>query len=328
MSAVSRRVFLAHTAAFLATSFAAEAQQADKVYRGGFLGTTSESAIRPFLGTLMQRMRELGWTERNFTLEARYIEDRIGLPSAAAELVGLNVDVIIAGINAAVAAAKHATTTIPIVMMANDPVGSGFVETLARPGGNVTGLSYDIIPDTFVKHIDFLKEVVPTISRVAVLWDPTFPGGKAYWKATEDAGQRLGVSLHSAEVQYPDEFGAAFAGAVRARAGAVVVFPSDVNFLARTQIVMLAARYRLPTTSPAGEHAAAGSLMSYGANVIHIVRRAAGYVDRILRGAKPADLPVEQPTKYDLVINLKTAKDLRLTIPPALLLRADQLIKS
>jgi ABC-type uncharacterized transport system substrate-binding protein len=190
-----------------------------------------------------------------------------------------------------VAAAKQATTTIPIVMIANDPVGSGFVKTLAQPGGNITGLSYDITPETFGKHIEFLKTVVPKISRVAILWDRTFPCGQAYWKAMEEAVWRQGVSLHSAEVRYPDGFEAAFAAAVREHAGGVVVFLTHINFAARSQIAALAAKHRLPITSPVGEYAAAGSLMSYGVNFVDIVRCAASYVDRIFRGANPADLP-------------------------------------
>lgn len=313
----------------LSLVLAAEAQEAGKVYNLGLLGTTSPSATGHLLEAFKRRMRELGWTEgQNFVLEARWAEGRSDrLPGIAAELVGLKVDVIFAATNAAVVAAKHTTTTIPIVMLANDPIGSGFVETLARPGGNITGLSYDVTPETFGKHIELLKEVVPRISRAAVLLDPTYPGVQVYWKATEDAARRLGISLQSVEARRADDFEAAFAAMARKRAGGLVVFPGGVNFIARSQIMALAAKHRLPTISPLREWAHAGSLMSYGVSFVDLVRRATDYVDRIIRGAKPGDLPIEQPTKLELIINLKIAKALGVTIPQSLLLRADHIIE-
>ena len=305
------------------------AQEVGKVYKLGLLGTTSPSAAGHLLEAFRQRMRELGWREgQNFVLEARWAEGRMDrLHGIAAELAGLKVDIIFAASNTAVVAAKHATTTIPIVMVANDPIGSGFVKSLARPGGNITGLSYDVTPETFGKNIELLKEVVPTISHAAVLLDPTFPGAQAYWKATEDSARQLGVSLQSVEARRADDVETAFAAIIRQPAGGGVVFPGGVNFIARSQIAALAAKHRLPTIAPLREWADAGSLMSYGVSFTDLVRRATDYVDRILRGAKPDDLPVEQPTKLELIVNLKIAKALGVTIPQSLLLRADHLIE-
>ena len=314
----------------LATPLTADAQPTGKVYRIGYIQTAAPSEMEHLTRALDEGLRELGYVEgRNIVFERRFAEGRQErLPALAAELVRLNVDVILTGGNPVIAAVKQATATIPVVMaVSRDPVGTGFVASLARPGGNITGLSNDPGPDIHGKLLEFLKQAVPGTSRVAYLWNPVPPGAETYRKVIESAARKLGVTLQPAQVRGRNEFEGAFAAMVRERADAVVVASDPLLFPARSQIVLLAARHRLPAVYGNREYAEVGGLMSYGPNIAHLFRRAATYVDKILKGTKPGDLPVEQPTNFELVINLKTAKALGLTIPSSLLLRADHAIE-
>jgi putative ABC transport system substrate-binding protein len=211
--------------------------------------------------------------------------------------------------------------------VSNDPVGARFIASLARPGGNITGLSTDPTPEIIGKNLEFLKEAVPGLSRVAFLWNPVPPGAGTYRNVAESAARKLGVTFQSVEVRGRNEFEGAFAAMVRERADGVVVMADPVIFAARSQVALLAVRHRLPAVTGLREHAEAGSLMSYGPNIAHQFRRAATYVDKVLKGAKPGDLPVEQATKFEFIINLKTAKALGLTIPQSILIRADEVIQ-
>lgn len=309
-----------------AASLAAEAQ-AGAGLRIGVLWSVPEDAA-PFLGAFRQGLRELSDKGQEAVLEIRNADGRPErLPGLAAELVRLKVDVILAQSNPAIAAAQKATTSIPIVMvLASDPVALGFVKSLGWPGGNITGLSIQTL-DRVAKHLELLKEAAPNLSRVAVLWDPAFVGGGELIRRAEAAGPGLGLQLHVVAAQGPGELDGAFAAMKRNRAGAVLLIGSPTLFAHRIQIAELAVKHRLPTISGVREYAEAGCLIGYGASLIDQYRRAAYFVDRILRGAKPADLPVEQPTKFDFVINLRTAKALRLAIPEPLLLRADRLVE-
>ncbi|HEV8458500.1 MAG TPA: ABC transporter substrate-binding protein, partial [Methylomirabilota bacterium] len=279
-----------------------------------------------------QGLRDLGYVEgRNVVIEYRDAEGNVErLPALAAELVALKVDVIVVGGTPAVLAAKQATKTIPIVFtVAADPVADGLVTSLARPGGNVTGLS-NLGPELVGKCLEQLKQAVPGVSRVAVLWQPGAFGErteKDMLKEAEVAARALGVRPQFVEARGPDDFDRAFSDMTRARAGALTVLLSPMFFNERRRLVDLAAKNRLPAVYQVREFVDAGGLMSYGANLADLVRRAATYVDRILKGAKPGDLPVEQPTKFELVINLKTAKALGLTIPQSVLGRADEVIQ-
>ena len=331
MDRVHRRDFLIAAGALLAAPLAAEAQQAAKVPRIGYLTTSlGVSPQRP--EAFRQGLRDLGYVEgRNLVIEYRDAEGKVDrLPALAAELVALKVDVIVTGASTLAArVAKEATRTIPIVFAAGDPVGSGLVTSLARPGGNVTGLSA-FAPELVGKRLELLKQAVPGVSRVAVLWQPGAFGErteKDTLKRAEVAARDLGVPLQFVEARGPADFDRAFSDMTRARAGALTVLASNMFNSERRRLVDLAAEKRLPAVYSARELVDAGGLMSYGANLAELNRRAATYVDRILKGAKPADLPVEQPTKFELIINLKTAKALGLTIPPSLLLRADQVIE-
>jgi putative ABC transport system substrate-binding protein len=236
------------------------------------------------------------------------------------------VDVIVAWSGGAAKAAQEATRTIPIVMsLVNDPVGSGLVASLARPGGNVTGLTV-MSPDLAAKQVQLLKEVVPKVSRVALLTNPANPSSALFLREAEAAAQALGVRLQTLEARNPQEIDSAFAALTSERAGALLILPDGVFLSQRSQIAELAAKRRLPSMYLVREYAEAGGLMSYGPNFLDLMRRAAIFVDKILKGAKPADLPVAQPTTFELVINLRTAKAIGLTIPPSLLQRADQII--
>ena len=315
--------------ALLAAPLAAGAQVPGKVPRIGFLSTFSPADSPRWLQGFRQGLRDLGYTEgHNIAIEYRYAEGRLErLPDLAAELVRLKVDVIVSENTPASLAAKQATATIPIVMMiVGDPVGSGLVASLARPGGNVTGMSVQL-PELDAKRLQLLKEVVPKASRVAVLWNPTSPITRPQFAEVKAAVQALRVQLESLEVRSPNDFEGAFQAATQRRAGALLVLADSLMVSQRTRVAALAAKSRLPSMSGVSEFAEAGGLMVYGPNVSDIARRAATYVDKILKGAKPADLPVEQPTKFDLVINLKTAKALGLTIPQSVLMRADQVIE-
>jgi putative tryptophan/tyrosine transport system substrate-binding protein len=328
---VTRRAFLASvTSGLLAAPLAAGAQQAGKVYRIGVIVTAAPNETEHLIKALDEGLRELGYVEgRNIVLQGRFAEGKQErLPALAEELVRLNVDVIVTGSNPVVAAIKKTTATIPIVMaVSRDPVGAGFVASLARPGGNISGLSNDPGPEIHAKNLEILKEAVPGTSRVAYLWNPVPPGAEAYRKVVESAATRLGVRLQPTQVRGRDDLERAFKDMVREHADAALVAQDPVLLSARSHVVLQAARYRLPTMYGNMEYVEVGGLMSYGPSIAHQFRRAASYVDRILKGAKPADLPIEQPTKFELVINLKTAKALGLTIPPSLLQRADQVIE-
>jgi putative ABC transport system substrate-binding protein len=297
--------------------------------RLGVLGGTSPE-VSPVLRGFFERLRELGYVEgHNVVIEGRYYGDQLDrLPALAAELVRLRVDVIVAGAAPAPEAAHRATKTIPIVMagLHPDPVGSGLVASLARPGGNVTGLALEV-SEFRGKQLQLLKEAVPGLGHVAVLADPANPQHAHELRGVERAARLLKVRLRVVEARVPGEFAEAFAVASRERAGALMVLGGSMLYTHRVRLVELAAQSRLPLMAGQREVAEAGGFMSYGADVLASFRRAADYVDKILKGAKPADLPIEQPTKFELVINLKTAKALGLTIPPAVLARADHVIE-
>jgi len=300
--------------------------QAGRVWRIGFLTTTE--ADNPGLVAFRQRLRELGYVEgQNVALEIRSTKGRAErFPSLADELVRLKVDVIVAGSNASIEPAQKATTTIPIVMVVvGDPVASGFVASLARPGGNITGLTTQA-PDLAGKRLQLLKEAISNLSRVAILWEPGSPGARRSLAEFEAAATALGLQLNAVEVRSPDELDGAVATATRSRAGAAIM-GGPIAYPQRTQIAQLAVKRHLPILGPSSDYAEAGWLIGYGPSYADLSRRSADFVDRILKGAKPADLPVEQPTKVYLSINLKTAKALGLSIPQTLRERADQVIE-
>jgi ABC-type uncharacterized transport system substrate-binding protein len=328
---VHRRAFLGTMAGFLAARLAAEAQQPGNSYRIGYLGTSPPSTPDSLrnVEAFRQGLGELGWVEgKNIVIEWRYSAGRgERFPDLAAELVRLKVDLIVAVAAPATHASKQATTTIPIVGIAlSDPVGQGLVASLARPGGNVTGLA-TLFPELAAKRLKLLKETLPGVSRVAVLWNAANPGNVLQIGETKVAAQTLGLRLQSVEVRGPKDFQGAFAAMTRGRPEALVSLADPLIFTYQTQIVDFAAKSRLPAMHPFRESVEAGGLMAYSVNIPDMFRRAATYVDRILKGAKPADLPVEQPTKFELVINLKTAKALGLTIPQSFLQRADEVIQ-
>jgi putative tryptophan/tyrosine transport system substrate-binding protein len=309
----------------LITAPAAEAQQPGKVRRIGFLGT----APTYFVDAFRQGLRDRGWVEgQTITIEYRDAGGKRGqYAHLAAELVRLKVDVIVATSTGPALAAQRATKTVPIVMTVTDPVGSGLVTSLARPGGNITGTT-SFSMDLSGKRLELLKEMVPNLSRVAVFWDPESPGNKPQMQGIEVAAQALGLQLQSVELRRPDvDLESAFQSAVKEQAGAVITMSGPSQALSRARVAQLAAKSRLPAIYPEEAFVDAGGLISYGPNRYDTYRRMAIYVDKILKGAKPADLPVEQPTKFELVINLKAAKQIGLTIPPNLLARADRVIK-
>ena len=308
---------------------AAGAQLATKVPRVGFLITGSSQGVQPLLDAFRQGLRELGYVEgQSIAIEYRWAEGKYErLSDLAAELVRLKLDVIVAVATPAVQAAKQATKAIPIVMLSvGDPVASGFVASVARPGGNITGLA-NIAPELVGKQLQLLREVVPTFSLVAVLWNPANPSNASQLREAETTARALGVRVQPLEAQGPSDIDRAFAAMTRERAGALLVLSDSMLIVQRERIADLAAKSRLPAMYGLRLHAEAGGLMAYGANLLDLVRLTATYVGKILKGAKPADLPVEQPTKFELVINLKTAKALGLTIPQMLLQRADQVIE-
>jgi putative ABC transport system substrate-binding protein len=329
---ITRREFIGTLASgLLAAPRASEAQQDVKVARIGYLATNlagnphGREAFR-------QGLRDLGYVEgRNVVIEYRDAEGKLKrLPALATELVALKVDVIVAASTAAALAAKQATRTLPIVFpVVADPVTEALVASLARPGGNVTGSS-NLAPELVGKRLEQLTQAVPGVSRVAVLWHPGNLGDlteKDMLKAAEVAARALGVRLQFVEARGPEDFNRAFSGMTRVRAGALTVLASSMFFGERSHLVDLAAKNWLPAVYTSREYVDAGGLMSYGPNQAELYRRAATYVDKILKGAKPGDLPVEQPTKFELIINLKTAKALGLTIPQPVLGRADQIIE-
>jgi putative ABC transport system substrate-binding protein len=327
-----RRTFVgAFAGSLVIARSVAEAQSAGKVARIGFLAYNlvgDPRSTEPFL----QGLRDLGYVEgHNVVIIYRDAERKNErLLALAAELVALKVDVIVAPSTPAALSVKQATRTVPIVFAgAADPVTNGLVTSLARPGGNVTGLS-NLSAELVGKRLEFLKQAVPGVRRVAVLWQPGGSGGstdKDMLKTAEAAARALGVQLQFVEVREPAGFDRAFSDMTQARADALTVMPIAMFNNERTRLAVLAAKARLPAVYPARQFVDAGGFMAYGANLADMLRRAANYVDRILKGAKPGDLPVEQPTKFELVINLKTAKALGLTIPQSLLGRADEVIQ-
>ncbi|MGB7950254.1 MAG: ABC transporter substrate-binding protein [Candidatus Binatia bacterium] len=307
----------------------ADAQQTVKSPRIAYLGGASASPIAYRTEAFRQRLRELGYVEgKNIVLEFRYAEEKLDrLPALAAELVRLKVDAIVTAGGTSTRVAKEATTTIPIVMVQdNDPVGNGFVASLARPGGNITGLA-TLAPEISGKRLELLKEMVPKLSRVAVFGTSNNPGNMQSLKETESAAREFGLQLQHVDVLKQDDIDAAFQAAANKRADAVLVLVSVVLNSYRKQVGELAVKNRVPAIYPILDFVEAGGLMSYGVSFIDLHRRAAVYVDKILKGAKPADLPVEQPTKFEFIINLKAAKQIGLTIPPNVLARADRVIK-
>lgn len=314
----------------LAAPLAADAQQAGKVPRIGFLSTTSSSDRPPLFDAFRQRLRELGWVEgQNIVIDYRYAEGRVDrLPDLAAELVRLKVDLIVSGGTQGATAAKNATETIPIVMIAvRDPIGIGLIASLARPGGNVTGVSGSAGLEWVAKQLELLKETVPKIRRVAILSNPTNAYHQLALREVDVAARALGVQLQFLEAQGPNEFDGAFAAMAKESVGALLVLSDAMLNSHQTRLAELAARNRLPAAYGVRESVEAGGLMSYGPSFLDSFRRAATYVDKILKGAKPAELPVEQPTKFELVINMKAAKALGLTIPQPVLLRADHVVE-
>jgi putative ABC transport system substrate-binding protein len=314
---------------FVVGGAVAAAQEPTKTARVGFLAQVSSSVISARIDAFRQGLRDLGYVEgKNIFIERRFSDGKADrLPGLAAELVRLKVDVIVSGGSTATRAAKEATSTIPIVMSQdNDPVGNGFVASLARPGGNITGLA-TLGSELSGKRLELLKEIVPKVSRVVVVGSSTNPGNTQSLKETEIAAKAFGVTLHYADVLGATDIDAAFQDAKKGHAEAVLVLASPVLNSRRTQLVELALNSRLPAIYDRREFSEIGGLLSYGTSVSELDRRAATYVDKILKGAKPGDLPVEQPTKFELVINLKTAKQIGLTIPQKVLLKADKVIK-
>jgi putative ABC transport system substrate-binding protein len=325
---IDRRTLLISFLSLMAGPLSARAQVPARVFRIGLLGGSTPTSVeaRHVWRGFFQGLQDLGYVEgQNTVFEGRYYGDNLDqLPALAAELVRLQVDVILAAAPPAPEAARRATSTIPIVMANHaDPVGSGLVASIARPGGNVTGLSMQS-PDMRVKQLELLKEILPRLTRVAFLRNPAIPLDV---RELEAAARSLGIRAQMVEARAPNEIEGAFRAAREERAGALSVLAGSMFFAHRALIAELAVKSRLPTVYLLREHAEAGGLLTYGIDVRDSFRRAAGYVDRILRGAKPGDLPIEQPTKFELVINLKTAKALGLSIPRSVLLRADQVIE-
>src|SRR5262245_59813540 len=313
----------------LALGVIAEAQQPARIPRVGILAGASASNVSPRVEAFRQRLRELGYVEaKNIVIEYRYAEGkRERLPNLAAELVRLKVDVIVAFSPAAILAAKKASPTIPIVFASvGDPVGDGFVSSLARPGGNITGLSA-MSPDLDGKRLELLKEAFPKAARVAFLWPSGGTRGNLTLTDMEAAAKALGLKLLSLPVRGLDDFESAFARAKRDGAQALITTANSLIITQQRQLLDFAAKNRLPAMYPTSEFVEAGGLMSYAPNNADLWQRAATYVDNILKGAKPADLPIEQPKKFEFVINLKAATRIGLTIPPNVLARADKVIK-
>jgi putative ABC transport system substrate-binding protein len=321
-----RRGFVAGALGMLVAPCVVGAQPAGKVARLGVL-LFSTPATDPNLPAFLAGMRDLGYVEgRNLALEYRYAEGRPERVSdLALQIASLKPDVVVVLGGDMVPFMRNAAGTLPVVMLTSqDPVEAGVVASFARPGGNLTGVAF-VSSETAGKRLQFLKETAPSLTRVAVLWSPDHPDGE--YRNTETSARRLGIHIQSLEVRGPGEFDAAFQAATRERAEALMVVSSRLMNSNRSRVLEFASKQRLPLVTGWGPWARAGSLMSYGPNLDILVRRAATHVDKILKGAKPADLPIEQPTKFELVVNLKTAKALGLTIPPPLLLQADQVIE-
>ena len=327
---MERRTFVCNAAAsaFIA-SIGVKAQRVEHLPRIGLLSAFSPSDSAGWYDALRRGLRELGWIEgQNLRIEYRYAEGRADrLPTLAGELVRLKVDIIVTATTTDGIPAMEATKTIPIVMAsAADPVGAGMVESLARPGGNVTGLS-QIVPELVGKRLEILREIIPGLSRVAALWNPEGRASAASWQELQVPADKLGIRLHSLEARSPKDFDGAFADAVRMRVGALAIMPGPLFAGNLRRIADLAVRNRLPAVFHLREFADAGGLVTYGPDRTDMFRRAAAYVDKILKGARPGDLPIERPTRFELVVNLKTAKAIGVTIPQSLLLRADEVIQ-
>jgi putative tryptophan/tyrosine transport system substrate-binding protein len=308
----------------------AQAQQPGKVYRIGYLSAPTRESVEHVLEKFSQALRELGWVEgQNLIIEYRWAEGNVErLPDLAAELVRRKVDVIVAPAGSAALAAKNATSSIPIVMIfPSDPVEMGLVASLRRPGGNITGTTFTPGPEIFGRQLQILKDTIPRASRVAILSNPADPSFALQVREVEAAARTLHMRLQHVEARGPEQFDSAFAAMARERADALLINGTSTFLAHRVRLAELAVKNRLPTMYSFRESVEAGGLMAYAVNMAAFVERAAVYVDKILKGAKPADLPVEQPTKFELVINLKTAKALGLTIPQSLLARADELIQ-
>ena len=327
-----RREVIAGLAGAATWPLAARAQQRGGAARIGWLAAAAreQRTARKALDTFGQELRALGYVEgQNIAIEHRFAQRDLGrLPQLAAELVRLKVDAIVAAPSPAAVAAKQATDTIPIVMVnVGDPVGLGLIASLARPGGNVTGLSYSVGLETFGKGLELLKDVAPNLRRVAILSNPANPAHALAIKNVELAAETLGVQLQPVEARGPDEFDGAFAAMVKERAGAVIIVADILSVSYAARLAELAVSHRLPSMHAFREEVEAGGLISYGPNFFEPWRRAATFVDKLLKGASPAELPVEQPTKFELVLNLRTARALGLAIPPTLLARADEVIE-
>jgi putative ABC transport system substrate-binding protein len=324
---VKRREVITLLGGAAAWPLAARAQQAGKVHRIGYL--SAGMPIPHLRAVFGEALGALGWVEgKSVVYEERHAENwPERLPALVAELLRVGVDVIVANGTLAPLAAKRATATVPIVMSsAGDPLGSGLVASLARPGGNVTGMSL-MAPDLGAKRLELLKEVVPELARVGIIWNADNPYSAIVFKETVRAAQILGIPLQSVELRRPDEFDAALSTATQQRVDALIAVEDPYTVNHRKRIADFAAHNRLPAIYGVREFVDAGGLMAYGVHLPDLFRRAAGYVDKILKGAKPADLPVQQPTKFELVINLKTAKTLGLEVPAMLLARADEVIE-
>jgi putative tryptophan/tyrosine transport system substrate-binding protein len=310
------------------TGGSARAQQTKKVPRIGVLSAASASSMSARVAAFRHGLRELGYVEgKKIVIDYRYAEGKLDrLPAFVAELVDLKVDVLITLGWPPTVAAKNATRTIPIVMIAGDLVGMGLVDGLARPGADITGLGF-LVPDLSGKRLGLLKDTVPKLSRVAVLWNPDGPGSTLGWKESQLAVRELGLQLHSMEARSANAFEGVFEEATRARSGAVAQTGNPLFAANQKQITDLAIKHRLPTIYPQSEFVEVGGLMSYGPNYADLLHRAATFVDKILKGAKPSELPVERPTKFELVINLEAARRIDLTIPPEVLMWADRVIK-
>jgi putative ABC transport system substrate-binding protein len=327
---MDRRVFLTGLGAVLAAPRAAGAQPKAKVPKIGVLSSVTAGDTLPMAEAFREGLRSFGYIEgQNIAIEWRYADGRAErVPELAVQLVRLGVDLILSGNTPVTTVVQRATRTIPIVMvLAVDPVGAGFVTSLSHPGGNITGLSSQI-PDLAGKRLQLLKEVLPQVSRVAVLWDPDVASGRRLLVTeTEAAARALGLSVQVLETPRASDIDTAFAAMVRDRPTAALVLGSAMQFGERAHISELATKNRLPTICALRQFVEAGCLMAFGPNFAEQWRRAAYFIDKILKGTKPGDLPVEQPTKFELILNLKTARALGLTIPPSLLLRADQVIE-
>ena len=315
--------------ALLAVAVIAEAQQPAKVAKIGWLSIGLDYGPGSTIRGLPPELRALGYVEgMNIAFDYRYAENKLDrLPALADELVRLKVDVLVTPGTPAAIAAKNATRTIPIVFFrVSDPVPLGLVDSLSRPGGNVTGFT-EISEVLVGKRLELFKETIPKLSRVAVLWNPQNPGNAQQWKESQLPARELGLQLHSMEVSSADKYEGAFKEAVKARSSALAVAQDALAGSNLKLIADLAIKHRLPASYPRGEFVDNGGLMSYGPDPDESFKRVASMIDKILKGAKPADLPVEQPTKFELAINLKTAKQIGLTIPPEVLARANRLIK-